>query len=130
MNEPRAIYISEALEMAIKALEQESCEDCISRQAAIEIARDNIHYGLDKKYEYSRELLQKTMAEINSLPSVTPQSKIGHWILYRDYKNMVDYPQCDNCGVIIKLPLPIDNLNYCPNCGVKMIEPQERSGEE
>lgn len=26
MNEPRAIYISEALDMAIKALEQEPCD--------------------------------------------------------------------------------------------------------
>ena len=29
MNEPRAIYISEALDMAIKALEQQPCDDCI-----------------------------------------------------------------------------------------------------
>ena len=36
MNEPRAIYISEALDMAIKALEQQPCEDTISRQAAID----------------------------------------------------------------------------------------------
>ena len=41
----------------------------------------------------------------------------AHWILYRDYENMIDYPQCDNCDTVIKLPLPIDNLNFCPNCG-------------
>ena len=35
MNEPRAIYISEALDMAIEALEQQPCEDCISREQAI-----------------------------------------------------------------------------------------------
>ena len=29
MYEPRAIYISEALDLAIKALEQEPCGDCI-----------------------------------------------------------------------------------------------------
>lgn len=36
MDEPRAIHISEALDMAIKALEQQPCEDTISRQAAID----------------------------------------------------------------------------------------------
>ena len=45
----------------------------------------------------------------------------AHWVLYRDHENMIDYPQCSNCDTIIKLPLPIDNLNFCPNCGRHMI---------
>ena len=43
MNEPRAIYISEALDLAIKALEQEPCEDCISRQEAIKAIQDEYY---------------------------------------------------------------------------------------
>ena len=63
-----------ALDFAVKTLEQEPCEDAISRQAAIEIARSNIYYN-KKEDEYARELLQKTMAEISSLPPVTPKPK-------------------------------------------------------
>ena len=47
--------------------------------------------------------------------------KTGRWILYNDYENMIAYPQCDNCGAVIKLPLPIDNLNFCPSCGQSKI---------
>lgn len=89
------------------------CEDCISREAAIKVFGD-VH-----PMDYNT---QAYITNIQNLPSVKPKTKIGHWILYRDHKNMVDYPQCDNCGVIIKLPLPIDNLNYCPNCGCRMVE--------
>lgn len=75
----------------------EPCEDAVSRRAAIEIVRSNIHYGLDKEYEYSRELLEKTIAEINSLPSVTPTRPNAH-------NNNEDYAECDqfvcsNCGI-------------------------------
>ena len=43
MNEPRAILIDEALAMAIKELEQEPCEDAISRQAAIDACNQSIN---------------------------------------------------------------------------------------
>ena len=39
MNEPRAIYISEALDMAIKALEHEHCEDIMTIHNAIIIPK-------------------------------------------------------------------------------------------
>ena len=42
MNEQRAIYISEALGMAIKALEQQPCEDAISRADVEQTVEDNI----------------------------------------------------------------------------------------
>lgn len=98
------------------SLKQIECKNCISREAAIKVFGD-VH-----PMDYNT---QAYVTKIQNLPSVTPKPKIGHWILYRDHKNMMDYPQCDNCGVIIKLPLPIDNLNYCPNCGCRMAESEE-----
>lgn len=50
----------------IKALEQEPCEDCISRQAALECCRN--------------EWEEEVKIRLKSLPPVTPQPKIGHWI--------------------------------------------------
>ena len=55
----------EALKMAIKALEQQPCEDCISRQAVD-----------DAIYDYSRSCdvnYEQIMEFIDKLPSVTPQ---------------------------------------------------------
>lgn len=57
----------EALDMAIKALEQEPYEDCISRQTAIEVA---------KQYWYKPDIA-RALAE---RPSVTLQPNTGHWI--------------------------------------------------
>ena len=58
-----------ALDMAIKALEQEPCGDCISRKAVLAIAGDSC---LDlNSYEDTKEFCD----EIKDLPPVTPQPK-------------------------------------------------------
>ena len=107
--------------------EQEPCDDVVSRRAAIEIARSNIYYGLDKEYEYSRELLEKTMAEINSLPSVTPTRQKAKWIVDDKEYNRIWHCHCSKCKKdpqdyiggtenwwLVRLP------KFCPNCGAEM----------
>ena len=71
MNEPRAIYISEALDMGIKALEQQPSGDAISRQAVLNTL-DYIDKTLDedRTVEKYKEML-KECYEV--LPSVTSQ---------------------------------------------------------
>ena len=117
-----------ALEMAIKALEP--CEDVISReeaQTAIEMSASR--YTLAKEHdcmgqvEWSDQLIKvsDTVDIIRNLPSVKPleqQPKIGHWI----------YERCDmySCSVCHHWHTDLDEkMNYCPNCGAKMVEPQE-----
>lgn len=59
-----------ALEMAIKALEQEPCEDAINRQELID--------GLLKKVKTQRstiEIVDKLIPMIKDMPSVQPKSK-------------------------------------------------------
>ena len=56
---------AEALDMAIKALEQEPCVDAISRQAVMEICNE----------EWDSDLI---VERIGQLPSITPQPKTGH----------------------------------------------------
>ena len=67
MDELRAIHISEALDMAIKALEQEPCEDCISRQAVLDIFAEKA--DTTRPYSEAWETVKK-------LPSVNPQKNI------------------------------------------------------
>lgn len=62
----------------------------------------------------SHEYTLKAAAELRELPSVTPQSKTGHWIIKSETS-----ANCSRCHK--------HNLFYgdfCKWCGVKMVEPQ------
>ena len=61
--------IDVALKCAIKALEQQSCEDCVSRQAVIELC-EGWWLGHTKEDDFA--------TEIRALPSVNPQK--SSWI--------------------------------------------------
>lgn len=103
-------YKKETLTMAIKALEQEPCEDVISRQAVL------------KPYQTLKDndticiwLLRKN---IEQQPSVTPQSKTGRWI---DGK-------CNRCGTHAPYWAMASGYylsEYCPTCGAKMTAESE-----
>lgn len=95
----------EALDMAIKALEQQPCEDTISREDVRKlICQINDKYGYsDRFHEFTERCLQ--------LPSVTPQPKMGQWNI------LGDIWECSRCESMV---VGYDGLNYCPNCGAKM----------
>lgn len=98
----------EAVDMAIKALEQEPCEDCISRQAVKDIL-DARGVKAIMTFEYFKELLDK-------LPSVTPQQKTGWWIYIANSKvNGLKIVECSSCG-----RRTYGSGKYCSNCGAKM----------
>ena len=63
---------SRAIKEAIKALEQEPCEDCISREAVKNI--------LPRQKFVSYEAYLSCMADVDKLPSVTPTRKKEEWI--------------------------------------------------
>ena len=97
---------------------QELCEDVISRQAAIDVVRkwfDKIQLNGDI-----------CLDGIISLPPVAPQQKIGHWIRVDK-----DKLRCSRCEVIhLIAQYPNGKIGWCPNCGAKMIEPQESKEEK
>ena len=107
------IPMENALDMAIKALEQEPCEDAISRQAVLDLLEDTNNGWI--------------INEVSQLPSVKPQEKTGHW---QHYEGMLI---CSECGT----EFYDDIMEYCgddvpkccPDCGCRMVEPQERSEE-
>lgn len=116
MNEPGAIRISEALDKAIEALEQESCEDCISRQAMLDMATT-----IQTDDFSGNEIIEVvTVEEIKELPSVTPQPKVGRWINHSDDLFPEESTRkCSECGHEQFTVWLIDD-KYCPNCGAKM----------
>ena len=67
----KPIVGGKSLDMAIKALEQQPCEDCVSRRAVYEILNDAYFLKID-----DGAALQES---VKQLPSVTPQQKMGKW---------------------------------------------------
>jgi len=108
----------EALDMAIKALEQEPCEDAISRQAVLEYIE-----GSDAELGHSTEN-ELVRQDIKELPPVTPQSKTGHWRAIYQGDEIIDY-RCSECEFGSTSGKSTYRMHYCPNCGCHMVEPQE-----
>lgn len=141
-----------AVEMAIKALDQEPCEDAISRQAAIDAIKKSrfLVDAMEKVIKlppvtpkYTDAEIQKMQemeqAEIQKayelgLQAVNPQEKTGYWM-------PIEYPtgveafgvkemsaqelQCSECGKTVDIS--DGDFKYCPYCKARMVEPQ---GEE
>jgi hypothetical protein len=107
----------------LELLEQEPCEDCISRQGAIIQLSHNKTGGDDCDV-----IIQKDIETIKALPSVTPQPKVGHWIdiMVGDMPAQV----CDQCKTFYPLSYTGGGHNYCPSCGSRMVEPQESGNKE
>lgn len=61
------------LDEIMEALKQEPCEDAISRQAVLDIAKSSRSNWIDNSVLFKR---------VNELPSVNPQPKMGHWLPY------------------------------------------------
>lgn len=101
--------LCEAHYMAIKALEQEPCEDCISREQVFKC----FTWTNTKDEVYRR---------IQELPPVTPQPKMGRWeyVQYDNNPNIGNW-HCSECrGICTEMHSIEDAYNYCPNCGAKM----------
>ena len=116
-QEPREKYITEIdhlrkyiSKLETQIVEQEPCEDCISRHAVEEITWE------EPNYTDALNVLAEVRDKVRALPPVTPQQKVGHWIKIKPYPlQMHDY-ECSECGHETD-----DNTeNYCSECGAKM----------
>lgn len=96
----------EALRIAIKALEQEPCDDCINRQVVLDMMQ--MKMGGKELYK-----------AVYDLPPVTPQPKTGHWIWKTE-----DIYRCSECyeDIHVKEVMNVPQYEWCPYCGAKMEE--------
>lgn len=121
-----------ATKLAIQELEQEPCDDAISRQVVL-----RMQYKIDDSATLSTRNVVN-VDDIEDLPSVKPQEpKTGHWIMPVNDDGMSDiiYYQvrCSKCGFDLDPQTwdmelhQYDADKYCPKCGAMMVEEQERS---
>lgn len=111
----------------LKALEQEPCEDAISRQAANDAIFSEPLYKTGMKERSAEEAVPAIFEKIKSLPPVTPPPKIGRWIVKDGKEQGYDiagiktwYIQimCDKCGFIkTAIEGHTGQYKFCPNCG-------------
>ena len=106
-------------QQAIKALEQQPCEDAISRKDMLAVFRQS-------------NSLSQAWNGFEKLPPVTPKEKTGHWIIKDGKEQGYDiggiktwYIQimCDKCGFIkTAIESHTGQYHFCPNCGARMQE--------
>lgn len=132
---------NEALDKAIKALEQQPCENCISRQALLDKLEKPMNWT-DSEAELQEQRDYEGFVElVKSMPSVIPKgvtitdfadrcrecgkTKTGHWIKTGDYYTgayeCLDYFECSCCH-----EESLEEGDYCPNCGADMRESEEQ----
>jgi hypothetical protein len=111
--------IIENLEAISKALEQEPCDNAVSRQAVIDIVD-----SYSDSQSNVEDVTQDIISDIVALPPVNPQPKTGHWILTND--DDYEYCTCSECGYQNGENWMIGSqIKYCQECGCRMVEPQE-----
>lgn len=124
----------EALDLAIKALDQEPCEDAISRKALFDMCKKEIDHISKNWQNYHSPSEAKSgfayiATNIYDLPPVNPQPKIGHWIL-ADEQNKEDVDNdnyrfiCSECQCS-DVHAKCTKVPYCWNCGARMIEKED-----
>lgn len=129
----------EALDMAIKALEQQPCEEYNykalweqvkwERDVATE-QLEQLGYSLGEKIRTSEDCISRqyliekatswdkhfadseryvSLTDIQKTPSVTPQPKRGHWIAMSEGFSPYECSECES--------VEFKKSKYCPNCG-------------
>lgn len=111
------LEVNKAICNNLKALEQQPCEDCISRERVIQLIIGNEFPSDDRG---GRDIDSDVLYDaVQNLPSVTPKLKMGKWIAdvdkWGDIITAVNGYRCDKCNSFNP-----DKDNFCPNCGTKM----------
>ena len=118
----------EAFDMAIKALEQQTCEDCISRKDTLDAIETWDKFGVNAEQKLVRWQdhyipyvhLDDVRNAIANMPSITPTRPTAGWEKFDN-----DYIKCSKCERIVKFYHY--NYRYCPHCGARMTESEEEA---
>ena len=96
----------EALDMAIKALEKEPCDDCVSKQEVLEL----------HQMRMGEKEISKAIYELPSVQSSRPRAQ---WVGIDEEPHEVY--ECNYCGFVI-YDVDVRDFKFCPSCGEEMVE--------
>ena len=107
--------VEDAVSMAIKELEQQPCDDAISREAVKDMLNEEWIKYMPMDLDINLSFVLKKISE---LPSVTPTRPKGRWLEQKDiHKHHYGWFFCSECGAFL---MSSDGANYCSCCGAKM----------
>ena len=117
---------NEALKIAIKALEQEPCEDAINRDELLKAIDTWDKFGCDadtKLVRYQDHYVpyihyDDVVKCIKGMPPVNLQPKIGYWLPYAEIDGKTVEWVCSSCRHIKSTTK--NKTEYCPVCGARM----------
>lgn len=112
----------EALDVAIKALEQQSCDDAINREDTLKAMIEQLGIRNEDYLIPAEATLYKV---VKNMPPVTPQQKMGRWIAYEvrlPDRTILNY-RCSACGRKL-IGYSTETLSEAPfcHCRAKMQE--------
>lgn len=88
----------------------------------IKVAQAEVEWSCPMDYAAAFDIAIKALEQ---------KPKTGHWIDRFPTKeckcSVCDFLICISNGSYIDM---VGQMKYCPNCGAKMVEPQENEGEE
>lgn len=119
IDNKRGMQKQEALKMAIKALEQEHCDNAISKASVFEIMGNLMSIPYDFDRWITEKDVSESMDEIRDLPSVAPIRKKGKWVKVTNGRGG---HECNICHAYAPSYQNGDEhlSEFCPNCGAKM----------
>ena len=111
-----------------RILDQETCEEAISREDALMCMTGE--YVSDMTYK-PEDIISKHIQRLRALPPVQPKIKTGHWI-YKDYNWW-----CSECnetpktmGYVGTADFMTEHFKFCNHCGAKMnVTPESEEKE-
>lgn len=125
--------IKDALDMATKALEQEPCDDAISRKSLKQKLQEHHDFFVNAYGGFSNlprndksrvDEISNCIAMVVNEPPITSQTKKGKWVKYGIPRCGEQHYKCTLCGYYINFgqwgEVYTKEFKYCPNCGAKM----------
>ena len=120
----------------LKALEQEPCEDAISRKSLKQKLQEHHDFFVNAYGGFSNlsrndksrvDEISNCIAMVINEPPVTPQQKIGYWLRWYErketeqYRENIPHCNCSECGKEYD-PHSSQFIKFCSNCGARMQE--------
>lgn len=115
-----------------RLLEQQPCDDCVSRQSVVDFLKNHAKGFDDAEVRMCFRSASLLVSNPDNIPSVTPTLKVGKWLSVEEYALKIGaevtedvkkslYKFCPFCEQTVFM-----ERNFCPNCGASLFQGKAR----